>query len=36
MRAALLIFAAILISLSFLLFARAPRHTKVTGRLTHI
>jgi ABC-type multidrug transport system permease subunit len=34
--AALLLFAAILIPLSFLLFARAPRRTKVTLRFTHI
>jgi hypothetical protein len=36
MRAALLFFAAILIPLSFLVFAWAPRRTKATGRLTHI
>jgi len=34
--AALLIFAAILIPLSFLVFAWALRRTKVTGTLTHI
>jgi hypothetical protein len=34
--AALLLFAAILIPLSFLVFAWALRRTKVTGTLTHI
>ena len=33
---ALLIFAAILLPLSFLAFAWALRHTKITGTLTHI
>jgi hypothetical protein len=36
MRAALLFFAAILIPLSFVVFAWALRRTKVTGTLTHI
>jgi hypothetical protein len=35
MRAALLFFASILIPLSFLVFAWAPRRIKVTDRLTH-
>jgi len=34
--AALLLFAAILIPLSFLVFAWAMRRTKFTGTLTHI
>jgi ABC-2 type transport system permease protein len=34
--AALLLFAAILIPLSFLVFAWALRRTKITGTLTHI
>jgi ABC-2 type transport system permease protein len=34
--AALLLFAAILIPLSFVVFGRALRRTKVTGALTHI
>jgi ABC-2 type transport system permease protein len=34
--AALLIFAAILIPLSFLVFAWALRRTKITGTLTHV
>ncbi|MGC1670782.1 MAG: hypothetical protein WA739_00875, partial [Candidatus Acidiferrales bacterium] len=34
--AALLVFAAILIPLSFAVFAWAVRRTKVTGTLTHI
>ncbi len=36
MRAAQLFFAAILIPLSFVVFARALRRTKVTATLTHI
>ena len=34
--AALLIFAAVLIPLSFAVFAWALRRTKITGTLTHI